>query len=934
MKRAGLDRKKIHVRNTVSIWPGADNPNAPKAGSKKPSADQIYAERGQLHADLKHYKPDVVIGLGTVAVYSLISGTPASKRRMESLNGRVCPASEYLGNFAVVPSVHPAAGLHDPHQAVQTWLALQEAARFIKHGFPRVVEKKKRYIVLHGAAEVRAALRRVAWPRGIALPVDTEGYPGDYWSIQFATDPWTGYIILATDLEGLAAFNRYAPRPISFHNAMHDLDPLNAMGIYVEDEDVVCTLVKTYVTAREMAKGKTDSDEASVMGQGLKSLSFKYLFEDMIDFPDLVAEPSARVVREYLDEVWGSCLGPLPPKVVNKYTALPHKDDVGIMRGSKWGNPFKIQDKIRSNKRKGIKGQKGVTRAQVVKKYKEWIKTQPQLLSALPELVGKRLVCCCAPLSCHGDILSRLVSELPGPLNIPREGRAQPLGRRILNMMHKKDVVVKWDKLCEEKPKWRKQIEKMHGRSPRLTLAHIPFKPFVKYACLDAIVTGRLDVLQSAELDRMNLWQPYKIDMAILPMLRSMTNTGLYVNLDMLADLRGTAEWEQEDLHAKLMDLAAQFGMSEFAPDSNDDVAVLLFDKMKADHFNRKTPSGNRLAVDEKTLAGLPLKGRADKFRKLLLDYKEVQTLLTRYIYRLPKQVGKDGRVHPQWKHTVTVSGRLACQKPNLLAFPNRKGTFDYGKRLRACFTAGEGQVLLSADLSQIELRVLASESGDKAMVAAFKAGIDLHAQTTERIFKMESSDPEFKNKREFSKICNFGVAYGMSSKGLLGRLAVMGIESTEEECQRIIDAKHKEWPEAFAYLDEAAEECFRDGFARDMWDRIRYLPMIWSPVKRASAEAGRQAGNMKIQGGAQGVEKKGMASWWQQRDSMKKWNPLLQIHDDVVFQGPAEQAKEVGKKIQHIFEDAAQYRFPKVKIKCGLKFGDSWGTMKEPEAA
>lgn len=934
LEKVGLDCSEIYVRNVVSVWPGAEDPYAPKSGSKKPSDEMVESESEGLKRALRTYKPKFVLALGAVAIYELLGGSEAGSKKMEAINGRPCPAP-WDEDCIIIPITHPAAGLHDPHQAVQTWLGLKSASQVIRRGV-KFVPIKKDYKVLRTAAEVKAALRGCKAPIG----VDTEGYAGDPWSLQFATAPGKAYLIYAYDREAIAAFAKYAPRPWTFHNVIHDLGILAELGIILGPNDYRCTLVMTYITAREMAKGKADSDEASIMGQGLKSLSYKYLNERMSDFSKMVAPHVDKITEDYLYDVWSEMLGPSEPEVVNKYTSKPQSNDVNVMRGGPWGNPFPIVKTVRENKKKGIEGVKGRTRAQVIKAYREWIATQPKLLARLPELIGKRLVCCCRPSKCHGDVLAKLVKELPGPFHIPREGKGQLPSNRILAAILRPKISDSLTKLYKSKPEWQQQIESRFGPRPRLKLADIPKAKFEAYAIADPDMTLRLDQHQSKILTKYNLWQPYNIDMGIIPMLSAMTSKGLKVDLDRLDALRIDLEKAREAEEVKLLTLAVKYDFAEFEPNSNDNVATLLFDCMEVDPPYRKTQKG-RPSVDEKTLAGMALVGDAKKFRVALLKYKEYQVLLDRYVYLLPgfsRRFG-DGRIHPQWRHTVTVSGRLACggkDSPNLLAFPSRvtKGERPWAKELRACFIPDEGNVYLSVDLSQIELRVLASESGDEAMMYAFNNGIDLHKQTVRNALGLDPESEEGQVRRVQAKTVNFGVAYGLSGPGLRARLAMMGVDSTDEECQDLIDRKKLEWPQAFAYLEAAGEELYnsKDAIARDMWDRIRFLPMIWSPVQRAQAEARRQAGNMKIQGGAQGVEKLGMKAWWNQRHTMRNWHPLLQIHDDVVFEGPEREVKKISVRIREIFEQAAQHRF-KIPIKADAKWGSSWGVMENKAA-
>lgn len=1136
LERAGIPRETLYVTNTARFWPGQQDPDAPKAGSKKPDSWMIQENYYRLRNDIEKYNPKYILGLGAFAYNSLLAGTQYIGLKNERIIGR---AFEVNGRV-IFPIVHPSAGLHNPFDSVQTWLGLCNAATIIRANGELPQPIKKKYRVLRGYGEVKRVLKAIPLAkRKLGVGVDTEGYPGNRWSIQFEVAPGVAYLIYASDKEGLRAFNKYAPRPFIFHNALADLDPIEELGIRCDEGEYEDTMVQTYVAAREPVKGSQDSDESSVTGQGLKTLSYKYLYEKMTEFTDIVKPHQNRIVRDYLWNVWVDMLPPERPEVLNKYHLKGAREDdhVSIMRPSSaltldirgganqafwvfthksncriatlakctsecpgrmivipteplsgsadfttttehsspagtislfvelgsiitidaatksgliggsasrkvrwpaartnsgpgllidlrksvlpghgsaltdnsavselpvvagdaspavqwaitaldaatlsvswsrarghgrnykqtrlflavpfcWGNPFKIIPAIRANKKQGVKAEKGRSRLQAIRAYKKWIQTQPKLLARLPELIGKKLVCCCAPQPCHGDVLAELVSKLPGRFHIPRpNNKGQAIDKRVFKLMEHEDVAKKFHIALEPpkpgkaKPDYVAQIVRQYGPVSELRLKDIkPRKPFVDYACEDADNTGRLNAKLNKELSEKNLWEPYFIDMGCVPIIRSMKKNGLRLDRDRLREYERDVLVVRDQTKSVLIDLASQFGMKKFNPDSNDDVAVLLYERMKAKHDGKKTPSGSRLSVEEKVLAGLSLKGKAAEFRKVLLDYKEYQTLLTRYIWPMPGFVHADGLIHPHWRHTITVSGRLACGErsrpgqigsPNFMAFPSRS---KIGKRIRNCFVAPEGYAYLSVDLSQIELRVLASLSRDPVMMRSFLEGRDMHDDAAVSAFGIKkpgagATEDELAYwdlKRTQAKELNFGAAYGLSAHGYQARLAMKGVELDIDACEAALAAKHLEWEIAFEYLAAAGDELAADpdAISRDMWGRIRYLPMIWSPVKRAQAEARRQAGNMKIQGGAQGVEKLGMIAWWLQRFDMPFCSALLQIHDDMVFQIRLDRVVEYAARIEKIFSDAAQDHFV-VPITAGVKYGPSWGEILDPK--
>lgn len=954
LERAGLPRKSWHLRNVVRHWPNFMGDRGNGASAEKPRPEEIEADLPYLLEDLQTYKPEVVVAFGSVAMDALLAGTEAyalyhnKSFLMPALNGRPVRLHESRGGGICIPTVHAAAGFRKSHAAAQTWLGLKAAVQYINsdrdNWFP-LQHIKTTYKILTTRAQVREALRETTdlW---VGTPTDTEGWPDAPESLQFATAPGKAYFISIDSGEALAAFFEFAPRPIIVHNLLSDWDMFDAfvrahnLNITFTIDDFADTMVKTFVTAREAAEGDDDSDESSVVGQGLKPLSYKYSGHRMKTWSEVTAPALNKITRRYLTKVWLQTLGPERPEVVNKRTHRPTLDDVYIGRPSKWGNPFPVIDSIKANKKKGIKGVKGRTRRQVIRDYKKWILTQPQLLSSLHQLAGKKLVCWCAPDECHGDVLADLVASLPGPCDPPVEGRGHKLGRRLPSLLIVPDIYKKWASTLKDKPEWKDYIEARFGSIPSLRTTDIDPHVFNQYACEDPDYTGRLDHIQSAEMDRVQTWEPYKIDMAVIPMLRRMTATGIKVDLDKLRALEVDVESKAAKLYRSLRMIAFKAGMREFNPDSNDQVARLYFEAFKISPNGVKKTAKGRPSVDEKGLASLRLKSGTppDIFRTLLLEYKGLQKLLSAFIRPLPGRLGADGRVHPNWRHTVAVSGRLACSRPNLLAFPVRD---ELGKRLRACFVAGEGNIFLSVDLSQIELRILASLSGDPVMIQAFIEGRDLHDEAAIAAFgikKVPKGHPDFELwdlKRTQAKELNFGSAYGLTADGYQKRLAMKGIDLPLEDCEIALNGKKQEWAVAFEYLAQAGEDCYNhpDAIVRDMWGRIRYLPMVWSPVEWAAEEARRQAGNMLIQGGAQGVMKMGMIKWDREiRHQLPDWSPLLQIHDDLFLEGPEDQVDKAARLTVECFQSAVQDRFC-VPILADAKKGKSWGEKKNVAA-
>jgi uracil-DNA glycosylase family 4 len=545
-------------------------------------------------------------------------------------------------------------------------------------------------------------------------------------------------------------------------------------------------------------------------------------------------------------------------------------------------------------------------------------------------------------------------------IHLDVEGKAWPAARRIKAILdkpnHEDSMRKRWSDVCGDKKnvwgqEWKMVTEACYGPMPRVKWEDVELDRWRSYACADPDVTGRVNLVLNSRIQKMRLQQPYEMDMGVIPVLNRMSTTGILVDKKKLWALQQEMVAARASLEKQLLRIAASLGRQygNLNLNSGDQLAPFIYGPLGLS-TRRMTKSRSRESVDEKALSSIqchknPLDPQhhgcrrhhamAHVFVDLLLEYKEVDKILNAYVVPLWRQLGSDGRVHANWRHTVVVSGRLATNSPNLLAFPAHSR---WGKRLRACLVAGPGKVILSCDQSQIELRVLASEARDQAMMGVFLRGLDLHAATAMEIFGVTleealEDDGEGKDHcRFFSKTINFGVAYGLTARGLSEHLAKMGVLKTVEECQRIIDQWFAARPGVQIYLQECIAETRRYGYVRDMWDRIRFLPQIWSPVDRIRAEAERQAGNFKIQAGAQGSMKLGMAYYWNEIRPMVEGrgiycNPILQVHDDLMMEIDEDAVNDVSPLIEEAVTYAAQEKFH-VPITCGTKIGKSWGEL------
>jgi DNA polymerase-1 len=300
-----------------------------------------------------------------------------------------------------------------------------------------------------------------------------------------------------------------------------------------------------------------------------------------------------------------------------------------------------------------------------------------------------------------------------------------------------------------------------------------------------------------------------------------------------------------------------------------------------------------------------------------LLQWRELDKLNSTYLESLPKLVDpRDGRVHTTFNQAAAATGRLSSSNPNLQNIPARS---ELGRQIRQAFVPGDAEhVLLVADYSQIELRVLAHLSGDEGLAAAFEAGTDIHAATAATVFELplEHVDPE---SRRRAKAVNFGLAYGMNAWGLSQRLDI-----TPDEAQEIIDGYFDGFPKIKTYLRTQVERARLDGYTETILGRRRYIPELTSDNRRLRELGERQALNAPIQGSASDVFKMAMI----RVDAALRERPeldchmLLTVHDELVFEVLADAVEDAAAVVRDGMEHAVELRVPLV---ASIGWGPNW---------
>jgi DNA polymerase-1 len=404
------------------------------------------------------------------------------------------------------------------------------------------------------------------------------------------------------------------------------------------------------------------------------------------------------------------------------------------------------------------------------------------------------------------------------------------------------------------------------------TMRDVPLDKIAEYAAEDADITWQLAQIFRTRLEKENLLALFnQIEMPLIPVLAKMERTGVCINTPALADYAVELQHDIQTLEAELIEMAGE----PFNPASPKQLGEILFDKLKLDPMAKKTEKSNQYATNEKVLQKLSTK---HPIINKILDYRELRKLLSTYVEALPLLVNeRTGRVHTSYNQAVAATGRLSSTDPNLQNIPVRTTK---GRELRKAFIPSDAaHQLLSADYSQIELRIIAHLSGDSNMVEAFRNGYDIHAATAAKIYNIPIEEVS-REMRSNAKGANFGIVYGISSFGLAENL---GISRTE--AKMLIDGYFANYPGVKVYMDKCVATAREHGYVSTLMGRKRYLPDINSANGMGRGMAERNAINAPIQGSAADIIKLAMIRIDAEFTAQNIQSTMtMQVHDELVF--------------------------------------------------
>ena len=548
------------------------------------------------------------------------------------------------------------------------------------------------------------------------------------------------------------------------------------------------------------------------------------------------------------------------------------------------------------------------------------------------------------PLAAGGELLKRLGRFLgeDGPGGAPRT-LVMHVAREVLPPLENAGISVTnsiWDtsvaahmlgkpstalptlilsEYGQELPTW----EELLGRGAKAVPFHaLDSEAAMRYACSAADYTLRMMESWAPILKEQSAEALFEgLEMPLAPVLSTMERNGVRLDTGLLGRMSEEMHEHLDQMTQEIYDESgAAAGMDEplvFNLNSPKQLGEVLFEKLGLP-ARRRTQTG--YSTDAAVLEWLAKNAEEHgHIVQRILEYRELSKLVSTYVDSLPKEVYTGtGRIHTSFNQTGSATGRIASQDPNLQNIPVRT---ESGRRIREAFIAGDGALLVAADYSQVELRVLAHLSDDTGLKDAFLAGEDIHSSTASQVLGIAPDDVTPEHRR-IAKAVNFGIVYGMGGFGLSTRL-----EIERKEADAFIDAYFERFPQVRKYMDDTIAGARENGYVQTVMGRRRYLPEVTASNQQARAAAERMAINMPVQGTAAEIIKLAMLRMQERLDDTgMRTQMLLQIHDELLFETPEDERDA----LTAIVDEVMPVVMPEldVPLVVDVKAGPSWGQM------
>jgi DNA polymerase-1 len=455
-------------------------------------------------------------------------------------------------------------------------------------------------------------------------------------------------------------------------------------------------------------------------------------------------------------------------------------------------------------------------------------------------------------------------------------------------------------------------IEALIGKKGKnqKSMRDVPLEGIKEYAVEDADVTLQLSEIFNAELDKTETKKLFEeIEIPLVGVLASMEKEGINLDVPFLQSLSKELGDDIAQLENRIYEIAGE----KFNLASPKQLGDILFDKLKIGGAKQKKTKTGQYATGEEILSYL---AKDNEIVSAILDWRSLIKLQNTYVEALPLQVDpKTHRVHTDYMQAVAATGRLSSNNPNLQNIPIRT---ERGRQIRKAFIArDENYSLLSADYSQIELRIIAALCGEENMIKAFQQGEDIHKSTAAKVFNVPLEEVT-KEQRSHAKTVNFGIIYGVSAFGLSNQTSLSRAESAA-----LIEAYYTTYPKLKSYIQDQIESARENGFVQTILGRRRYLKDINSANAIVRGAAERNAVNAPIQGSAADIIKIAMINI-HKRLNEENWKSkmLLQVHDELVFDVHNSELEKIQPMIKQEMEQAVVLSVP-LEVEIGI--GKDW---------
>ncbi len=453
-------------------------------------------------------------------------------------------------------------------------------------------------------------------------------------------------------------------------------------------------------------------------------------------------------------------------------------------------------------------------------------------------------------------------------------------------------------------------FEDIAGKGKKqLTFNQIALEQASPYAAEDADITLQLHHILWPEIQAIPaLERVYRqLEIPLLPVLNTLERNGVNIDIFILQQQSDAMAKQIDDLEKQAHESAGQ----TFNLGSPKQLQEILYDKQQLP-VKKKTPKGQPSTAEEVLQA---LADEGYELPQIIMQYRSLSKLKSTYTDRLPEQVNKaTGRVHTSYHQAVTATGRLSSSDPNLQNIPIRS---ENGRRIREAFIANDGNVILAADYSQIELRIMAHLSGDESLGKAFAEGEDIHRHTASEIFNV-ALDQVTNDQRRSAKAINFGLIYGMSAHGLSKQLGIDRVQAAD-----YMNTYFDRYPGVKNYMNTTREQAKKDGYVQTLFGRRLYLPEINSSNGLRRQYAERTAINAPMQGTAADIIKRAMIDIQQWlKDTQSAVKMIMQVHDELVFEVPEKNLDDAKNSIEKFMINAAELAVP---LEVGMGVGKNW---------